>query len=330
VLRFTWKSILKRLHILTQSKVSQEQELKRDTLRSSAFLVWWANRKKINPVPSDPYRAFRIDRSLKAKLHSTEVWKKKTNRSDSPLVDYPIGSRGKRPKIISRKQQHRKPSKKSIKKLTKQEKRKILYGSSDPFASDRDAQHKKKQVAHARKVLVQEGEKMAQHYGVPTTPLHFSSRDPNQFARIRGDRRVGVIKASIHLRSGKLTASQKLTMLHEQGHVIHARQSYDKSNQILQSNKRFDTLTGLHGQGGQYQKEKIAYNLAEPFIKKLPKGQQAVARWTKRRNLATYQKKMKLKAGTYQHNYATGKSSMVLEFTDQKHKDFANWEKAIW
>lgn len=312
---------------MTKTKLSEEQEIKRDTMRSSAFLVWWANRKKISPVPSDPYRAFRIDRSLKAKLHATPIWKKNTNRSDSPLIDYPLGARGKKPRVVPRKQLKRKPSKKQ---LTKQEKRKLLYGGVDPSASSRDAQHKKKQIAHARKVLVQEGEKMAKHYGVPNSKLVFSSRDPRQYAVVHGNSKTGITETTIHLRSGKLTASKKLVMLHEKGHLVHARRTVNKADTLIAPDQSYTALHKLTGKGGQYQREKIAYKLAEPFIKKLPKGQQAVARWTKRRNLATYQQEQRLKAGTLKRDWKTGNSSMVIEFTDKKREDFLNWQKSKW
>lgn len=69
----------------------REAKKRKDTLASYAFQTWWAERSKHEPVPTDPYRAFMIDKGLRASLEDREHWTPKPNRKDLPLIDYPFG-----------------------------------------------------------------------------------------------------------------------------------------------------------------------------------------------------------------------------------------------
>lgn len=66
-----------------------EKDAKRRSqiLASDDFDKWYEARKEIQPFPSDPYRAFMIDRSLKAKSYDEDSWKDYVNRSDLHPVD---------------------------------------------------------------------------------------------------------------------------------------------------------------------------------------------------------------------------------------------------
>lgn len=75
-------------------------------MSSPQFAEWWAARRHIHPIPSDPYRAFMIDKSLKAKPLPKEMWVPRTNRSDI-LADFPSGLPAFKVRPMSRKQMAR-------------------------------------------------------------------------------------------------------------------------------------------------------------------------------------------------------------------------------
>jgi hypothetical protein len=73
-----------------------EKPTRKEVMESEEFRTWWNNRKKTQPVPSDPYRAFMIDRSLEAKLTSQGTWSKEPNRMDFEPIDFPPIVKGRR------------------------------------------------------------------------------------------------------------------------------------------------------------------------------------------------------------------------------------------
>ena len=94
---------------LRMSKRQEAAAAKRAAVLSSrAFQMWWAARQGISPIPSDPYRAFMIDKGLYAKPFPKEYWENRTNRADFPTVDFPFGTPRRRTKIPSRKELKRK------------------------------------------------------------------------------------------------------------------------------------------------------------------------------------------------------------------------------
>lgn len=109
-------------------------------LSSKIFEEWWTARRHIHPIPSDPYRAFMIDKSLKAKPLPKELWTPRTNRSDI-LADYPSHLPAFKVRPMSRKQ---------LARLTNIPKA-ALPEPKHPF----------------EKVLHEHLEKMAEHYHVP-------------------------------------------------------------------------------------------------------------------------------------------------------------------
>lgn len=56
-------------------------------LSSEAYREWWAVRQDTNPRPTDPYRAFMIDGSLRARQASKDKWGMLPNRLDHGFID---------------------------------------------------------------------------------------------------------------------------------------------------------------------------------------------------------------------------------------------------
>lgn len=73
---------------------------RREVLESEEYKLWWKNRKEVQPIPGDPYRAFMIDRSLEAKLTNEGAWGSVPNRSDFEPVDFPPTAKGRRLKTL--------------------------------------------------------------------------------------------------------------------------------------------------------------------------------------------------------------------------------------
>lgn len=188
---------------------------KRDAvLKSRAFNDWWEARQEVEPIPSDPYRAYMIDLSLHAKVDNPAIWEKQPNRRDQPDVDLPFGGT---PKYAP----SRKPRRRS--------------------------QRKYKSPAIPKKGLGKEAHvltsAMASEYGLPAPAIReYKSKGPLigaakvGVARLEGKRdkrtgkRTSVIFDVGH--SGELrlgTKGSKATVLataaHEEGHVIHARRT---------------------------------------------------------------------------------------------------------
>jgi len=66
-----------------------DPEKKKQILESSAFQTWWNWRRKISPVPKDPFKAYMIDLGIPARLYEPDPWSKRVNRADWIAVDYP-------------------------------------------------------------------------------------------------------------------------------------------------------------------------------------------------------------------------------------------------
>lgn len=64
-------------------------EKRRAVMESEEFQTWLAERWHTDPMPKDPYQAYMIDKSLKAKLKHKEEWAQRVNVADYHPIDYP-------------------------------------------------------------------------------------------------------------------------------------------------------------------------------------------------------------------------------------------------
>lgn len=216
------------------------------------FQTWWAARRHIHPIPSDPFRAFMIDRGLVARLLDKETWKPRTNRTDLVPVDNYQRAGRKQPRRRYRPHRFRAgylpvPAR-PIGKLTKEEKE--------------------------IKALVA---KMAEHYHVPEPDIFFERKQGEAigsmhhggFGGIKPFMRLGVRDLKKQLPKAKAVAA------HEMGHHVHKR----GAESILGSLN----IRG-YGEAMTKEKEKIAWKIADPFLT----DQRAVQKWVKKMYLGTY------------------------------------------
>lgn len=81
---------------------------KQDVMSSFSFKKWWSRRRLEDPVPANPYRAFMIDKSLRARANENK-WKSQPNRFDI-YVDRPtVFKQTKRKAVGARKRVSKAP-----------------------------------------------------------------------------------------------------------------------------------------------------------------------------------------------------------------------------
>ena len=233
----------------------EARQRKEMVLSSKAFRDWWAARRTQSPIPSDPYRAFMTDLALSATMQPRKVWRRKTNRSDMPNVDYPVPygyKPTKKPRLPSRKgeKRRRKAGKPWIPpppKLTPMEKE--LTERAEKFAE--------RYHIPVPKVIAGKGV-LRSYYKAGWAAAGYQTSEPIVF--------IGV---------GKGAKAQTLAAFyHELGHHAHAWTGYPRTGRV--SAKFLGS--------GKVERERMAWKLADPFMKE----QRAIQKWLKKYALGTY------------------------------------------
>ena len=251
------------------------EQRKKKVLRSKAFNDWWEVRQEVDPVPSDPYRAFMIDRSLHARVDNPKIWEKYPNRRDEPDVDLPFS--GAPTYAPSRKPRRRTPRKEKSPAIPKKGLGKEAF---DLTAA------------------------MAKEHGLPAPAIREHKRSGPLIgaakvgvARLEGPRdkktgkRTSVIYDIGH--SGELrlgTKGSRATVLataaHEEGHVIHARKTLVQKKKI----KGIPTYSAQNPT--PFADELAATTIARRHLKKSKalnkKGEMATANWFLKGALHSY------------------------------------------
>jgi len=281
----------------------KEAQRKKEIINSQHFQQWLEYRRSISPFPSNPYRAYMIDKGINAdKRPSEEVWGRIVNRSDNYPVDtYQNGSpRERQPRRIPRKQKRRYERKEGRRK----ESRKLS----------------KKELA-----LKEISEKMSSHYGVPAPEVVFMKTGGSRsYASIPSFDALGR-GTSVHIGSkGKLSPHLKAIMLHETGHTVHGSSTQEQ----MKAHGKMGFVESRYIRGGRIVREKTAWDLAEPFIKKMPSegGARGIARWTKAWSALSYRKKGKARYDPVDPTSGTIHVSYGDEFS-QGYKDFLKLNK---
>lgn len=73
-----------------RKKLAVEKRTKVES--TSAYKMWWSERRKAPNPPKNPYHAYMTDRGIKASQAPLSKWRKSPNRSDIGTVDSPSGS----------------------------------------------------------------------------------------------------------------------------------------------------------------------------------------------------------------------------------------------
>jgi len=234
------------------NRLKQKKRERKKVLSSYAFRYWWRARRKQRPIPQNPYRAFMIDLGLSARIEPTQIWKRRPNRTDRPMIDFPYFRRPLPPKDVPRKQ------KKRIKR-----------------------RQRVKPQRGIRKEIRQILEKMAEKYHVPMPEIRFHARTmlrSHYRAGMRTIRKGTTWKferfAEIVLGTKGQKPLLKATAAHEMGHHIISHQRYQK----------LGTSVGFGA--GTLREEVQAWKLADPFLKEA----RAAQKWFGRFALETHRK----------------------------------------
>ena len=224
-------------------------------IQSEEFKIWFHERLKTKPMPSDPYRAFMIDRSLKAELRDRDSWAHRTNVADWEPVDYPPVIRGQKTVMI-------------------------------PPPKSKEAAATKAAIRAKAKVICTE-------LDVPCPKIKFTTSDygrPRSYyqsgyvinrytgAIVRAKEPFVVIGLP---KSGKLKPEQYAVLAHELGHhkVTTEIQRTEGDQAVIDHYTRMKISDSARNQN-----ERDAWHYAKPFMKDSP----AVQHWIKKYALGSY------------------------------------------
>lgn len=272
--QYSLKDLKSRKSQFTQmtSRDAYNQAIKLKVMDSWEFAQWWEWRSKIEPIPRDPYIAFRTDQELFARTEGITYWKGKVNRSDID-IDYPR----KREREVPRK--HRKRKGKRIKRQPTPQ-RGIKLSPQD----------------QAEKEYYQKfADEYCEHYKVPRVELvyhprttsrksHYASRWAGKL--VQGERRYYPYgNGVVHLGGSGRHSLVLSTLSHELGHHVHYLSRVQERGFLTSS----EAGGVKRSPKERLADEKSAWKIAEPYIKGM-EGE-AVARWGKRFALETYRRK---------------------------------------
>ncbi len=226
-------------------------------MSSPAFLEWYAARKELHPVPADPYRAYMIDLSLRARVAPREVWSKATMWTDVPWIDFPRGMPAPKPR-------RGRPSLKPYKQLLTSAR---LF-EEKPLTP---AQQKLK------KEILSMKERFLAKYHLPDVDVEFEPKAPSEIgAYWRGE--IGISKPVVRLGlMGGLRHRPEIlaTAGHELGHHVGYYRGYAETGHVASDS---------HFVMGRIQKEREAWKFADPFLI----VQRPAQKWVKKTALGTY------------------------------------------
>jgi hypothetical protein len=222
-------------------------------MSSHEFQEWYAARRGIRPIPSDPYRAYMIDLSLRARLLPKQYWRTRTPWSDYPPIDYPRGMPIPKPRTLSRKE---------LKRLEKIPK----------LARPRERTAVEKEIERT-------AEEMYEKYHVPHVPIYFVPERGHAISYYH----AGQIYAPSYIRlgtrgaeKGKAEKAQVLAALkHEIGHHVHF--AFRGLPETL-------GITTPFPSAHISEREKIAWKIAKPHLT----DYRQIQMWQKRWALGTY------------------------------------------
>lgn len=239
---------------------SQKKEL---IMSTQAYKEWWEARQSQSPVPSDPYRAFMIDISLRALRTRREIWEHNTNRTDMTEVDFPTGYgyRPTKPRSVPRKQEHRRPA-----RFPEYVRPQSVMSAFESEIRRRTEEFSSKMRVPVPRVIMGKGILKSYYssgwgmrrtrFGVPREAVHVG--EPLIF--------IGA--------SEKAKPQTYAALYHELGHHTHAFSRWHETGSVA----------GDFVAGGKVEIERKAWQYADPFLR----DQRPVQKWLKRYVLGNY------------------------------------------
>ena len=232
-------------------------------MASSDYKFWWHKRQHEEPIPSNPYRAFMIDKGINAKSDDQRKWNKEPNRHDIDVDSSDV--RRKQTKRPTSKRRHTKP----------------VESKPLSYTPKHEAKHQKGQMS--RKEVIRIAEEFTKEKGIPMPKkvIVSSDRGPligqmgTAWARKRG---VHESYATPYAESSFLKvgtkggrAQVKAVLYHELGHWADAHKSGTQ---------------GKFKVGGKWRRETAAWKEADSKLQ----DSRPVQKWTKRFALGSYKK----------------------------------------
>lgn len=241
---------------MAKTKLTKRQreahERRQQIVRSKAFRDWWTARRNIRPIPSDPFRAFMIDLGLFATPLRKEHWRYRTNRSDYPPVDLPMGAPRERRRLPSRKEERRRY-------------RRIPEAAKPVVLTPR------------MKEIQRRGEAMLEKFHLPAVSWKFVPERGEAISSIVHQSLFGGRKAIVQVGVAGGLYPTIAAAKHELGH--HGHYAY----QGLPEQKKFGLLKGFT-EASRVERERIAWKIAEIDLREAV----GIQKWTKKYYLGTY------------------------------------------
>jgi len=223
---------------------------------SAAFQTWWTARQTFYPIPSDPYRAFMIDKGLFARVHHKEVWQHRTNRMDYPPVDLPLGVPSPKRRL---------PPRKQIKRFKKRPK------AAQPLP-----------ITPFEKELIGRVEQFTEKYHLPSVEVRIEPRrQPSYMHPLFGKGMILMPKEFV-ARGAKLKGVREQVesvIFHEAGHHAHVAYGYAIQPDLASA------IATPYPKATRIEKERIAWAVAK---KHLRKEWSPIMGWGKKVWLGTY------------------------------------------
>lgn len=246
-------------------------------MSSHEFLEWGEARMKAANPPGDYYRAYMIDRSLRAPIDAQEKWRKSPQNLDSPGIDNPGGwsqAPAQKPRMPSRKEQIREkkqpqPPKGSIGEQ-RYKREAMVKGIAERLAAEHgssvpnfDISHKTGALGHGRMSM-----KM--------------NRETRQ-----------IVGATLSIGAKGDPAHVKAVTSHEMGHFIHATASKEKLK--AHGVSEFSPMAAGGKNWGsaalakaRYADESAAWKFGKTAWKDFSPREKKVAAWVKANAIGTY------------------------------------------
>lgn len=241
------------------------EAVKKRIMSSESYKDWVRQRIAMGNVPADLFRAYQIDKGLKANIRPREEWRKEPNRMDIVPIDYPMGS--VRPIGKRRIPTHRPP-----------ERREEPKTPSTPLG--RELKWRAREVAHHYKVPVPAIEMTGSTYRHSRQETRFSPLTQQPVAR-------SVIR--IGVRGAEKPKTRELMLgvfYHELGHHVDAYLGYKHTGRLNPQMLREVMRRQMGNVRAKVASERRAWRYAEPYMKG---KSQSLKRWAKNYALGTYQ-----------------------------------------
>lgn len=238
------------------TKRQREAAAKRAAIMGTReFQEWWRARCRIHPIPSDPFRAFMIDRGIPAPITTKEDWKPRTNWVDTVPIDNFHGGKGRR---RSRRTPRKPP----------QFRKGYVPKAARPIGKLTPLEEQLK--AHVRK--------MAEHYHVPEPEIFFERGEGQLASAAYLGGAFGVkpfLKIGVKGLKEKSLPLHLGTTGHEMGHQVHRRGQVGLLKAL--------SIKGFY-ESGKIEQERIAWKIADPFMTMKRPAQ----KWLKKFALGSY------------------------------------------